>query len=78
MGSEMCIRDRNGKTGLSVESGDASSLANATIRLARDPELASELVAGGKSFVAENFRPEPLVDQVELVYQRITQQRQAA
>lgn len=69
---------QNGKTGLSVESGDASSLANATIRLARDPELASELVAGGKSFVAENFRPEPLVDQVELVYQRITQQRQAA
>ena len=68
----------DGQTGLSVKPGDASALAQAILRLAKDPGLANELVAGGSRFVRENFETEPLVDQVELVYDMILRRRQAA
>lgn len=69
---------QDGKTGLSVAANDTQSLTDAIVRLAGDPKLASQLVVGGKSFVEENFAPEPLVDQVQMVYQMISQQKQAA
>lgn len=68
----------DGKTGLSVEKNNSRELVRTIIRLSREPELAQKLVVGGKEFVSQNFAPEPLVDQVQMVYQSILRQRRAA
>ncbi len=69
---------RHEETGLSVEPADSSALAGAIIRLARDPQLRDHLTTTAKRFVHENFSPEPLVDQVESIYQLVTGKHRAA
>ena len=62
----------DGETGLLVPPADASKLAAALERLARDRTLADRLGANGKTFVAERFAWPVIVGQWRSVYDQAT------
>jgi glycosyltransferase involved in cell wall biosynthesis len=49
---------RDGETALLVSPGDPEAIADAVVRLVREPELASRLVAEGRRDVTRRFSPE--------------------
>jgi glycosyltransferase involved in cell wall biosynthesis len=49
---------RDGETALLVSPGDPEAIADAVLRLVREPELASRLVAEGRRDVTRRFSPE--------------------
>jgi glycosyltransferase involved in cell wall biosynthesis len=56
------------RTGLLVEPGDVTALADAIERLAADRRLAQRLGTAGPARVAEGFLPEQMVSAYEKVY----------
>jgi glycosyltransferase involved in cell wall biosynthesis len=60
----------DGVTGLLAPAGDTEGLARALERLARDPELRSEMGRRGAGQVRERFGLERMVEEVEAVYRR--------
>ncbi len=66
---------QNEKTGLLVPVGDHSKLAQAVVRMAKDPELRTQLSENGRRHVMETFSKSVLIDQVEEVYNHVTAKR---
>ena len=59
---------RDGVTGLLVPAQDSAALANALLKLLRDPSLAQRLAKGSHEFVIKNFSFERLVREVDEMY----------
>jgi glycosyltransferase involved in cell wall biosynthesis len=59
---------RDGRTGLLVPPGDAAGLAEAILRLLRDPALGARLAFAGRELVAERFTHERQVRETERLY----------
>ena len=60
----------NGVTGLLVPPRDPGALADAVVRLLRDPELRRRMGEGGQERVRERFSVERMVRQTEDLYER--------
>jgi glycosyltransferase involved in cell wall biosynthesis len=68
----------NGETGLLVPPLDAHALADAILRLLRDPALARRLAQHGRGHVQQNFSYERLVRDVDHLYRELLSQREGA
>lgn len=73
--SETC---RHGETGLMVPPGDEDALAEAIIRLARDPALRAELGRAGRRFVLENYAWQDNVAVMLHLLERVVERRRGA
>lgn len=66
---------RHGETGFLIPPGDAASqsrgLAEAYLKLLRDPELRARMGAAGRALVAEEFSPEALARRTLAVYEML-------
>ena len=60
----------NEKTGLTVPPGDARQLAEAILRLLRQPELRHQLGLAGRQWVLENFSQEQQIRKTQELYLR--------
>jgi glycosyltransferase involved in cell wall biosynthesis len=60
----------NDKTGLTVPPGDARELAQAILRLLRQPELRHQLALTGRQWVLENFSQEQQIRKTQELYLR--------
>ena len=58
----------DGKTGLLVPAGDSAALADALLRLLRNPSLADELGKSGRQFVAAEFTFQRLIEKTDQMY----------
>ena len=65
------------KTGLLVPPGDADSLAEAIVALARDPERAARMGAEGRRRAERNFSEEHSIDRIEQLYVDALENRRA-
>ncbi len=63
-------------TGLLVPAEDSSSLADAVLRLLRDPDLAREIAHNGQTMAIQNFSFERLVQEVDELYTELLQKRE--
>jgi glycosyltransferase involved in cell wall biosynthesis len=61
----------DGKTGLTVPSGDPAALAQAIARLLRDPQLAARLGAAGAAWVRQWFTLKRQIGETEALYERL-------
>jgi glycosyltransferase involved in cell wall biosynthesis len=68
----------HGETGLLVPPGKDTALAEAIIKLAGSEQLRERLGAAGQQMARARFAPEPLLDQVEAIYLRVTSPRPRA
>ena len=68
---------RDGRTGLTVPPGDPARLAQAILRLLRDPTLGSQLARAGRELVAQEFTHERQVSETEQLYRETWERRQA-
>ncbi len=59
------------RNGLLVTPGSPEELRNAILRLLRDPALAEQLVAEGRSFVSSNCTPQSVLNQVADLIRRL-------
>jgi len=59
---------RDGVTGLLVHPQDAGALAEAILRLLRDPALACRIGESGQAYVRQNFSFERLIEETDLLY----------
>jgi len=59
---------RNEKTGLTVPPGDSPSMANAILRLLKEPDLRSRLVAAGKDWIRNHFSEDQQIHRTEQLY----------
>jgi glycosyltransferase involved in cell wall biosynthesis len=57
-----------GETGLTVPPGEAAPLAEALLRLLREPQLRNRLAARGRAWVTERFTQERQVEQTQDLY----------
>jgi glycosyltransferase involved in cell wall biosynthesis len=60
-----------GETGLLVPPGEDGPLADAMLRLARDPELRRAMGAAGRARVRERFGLERMVEETLAVYREL-------
>jgi len=67
---------KDGVTGLLVPAEDSSSLADAVLRLLRDPDLARQIAHNGQTMAIQNFSFERLVRQVDELYTELLQKRE--
>lgn len=58
------------QTGLTVPPGDSQALAEAILRLLREPALAHRLALAGRQWVLEHFSQEQQIEQTEQLYIR--------
>lgn len=65
---EVC---RDGETGFLIPAEDTDRLAEAVIRLLRDPVLAHRMGATGRKLVAAEFDEEQMVEQLDALYRRL-------
>lgn len=85
-GTPVVVSDTGGLTeivtheqnGLVVPVKDSSAIAANVVRLLRDPDFATQLVANGRASVAERFAPEKLVLQVVDVLESVRRRRRLA
>jgi glycosyltransferase involved in cell wall biosynthesis len=63
----------SGRDGLLVDPHDPAEIADATVRLLKDDELAQTIGANGRQRVLSAFSAETLVPANELFYQRVIQ-----
>jgi len=61
---------RDGASGFLVPPGDVESIARRTLELLRDPELRGEMGSRGRSFAAEHYPADRMVDAINAVYTR--------
>jgi glycosyltransferase involved in cell wall biosynthesis len=61
----------HGETGLLVPPGEAAPLADALVRIARDPELRRAMGAAGRRRALEHFAEERNVERTELLYREL-------
>jgi mannosyltransferase len=67
----------SGRNGILVSPGDPQKLAEALILLARDREWAKELGRAAADYARRHFSAERMVSQVEMVYRRLLEGKQA-
>jgi glycosyltransferase involved in cell wall biosynthesis len=60
----------NERTGLTVPPGNAQELAEAILRLLREPELGHRLASAGRQWVLEHFSQEQQIQKTEELYLR--------
>jgi glycosyltransferase involved in cell wall biosynthesis len=65
----------DGETGLLVPPGDAAALAEALVELARSPERARAMGAGGRSRAVEEFSAERCADRIDALYREALARR---
>jgi glycosyltransferase involved in cell wall biosynthesis len=58
----------NERTGLTVPPGNSTSLANAILRLLKDPDLRSRLASAGRNWVLERFSHEQQIQRTQQLY----------
>lgn len=61
----------DGETGFLVDVGDVDGLADALLRLLRDPSLRARMGQSGRKFALENYRADAVARRTYEVYQRI-------
>jgi glycosyltransferase involved in cell wall biosynthesis len=61
----------HGESGLLFKTGDAAELAEAVLRLLRDPALAARLATRGRARVAERFTRARYAGEMEALYARL-------
>lgn len=61
----------DGRTGILVEPGDVSQLAETIIKLVKDPELCAEMGRNGYQFVKQNYDWEDSIDSMVELYERL-------
>ena len=66
---------RDGVTGLLVPAQDSQALAEALMRLLKDPELAKRLGSVGRQYVIDHFSFERLVREVDSMYTELLRQK---
>jgi glycosyltransferase involved in cell wall biosynthesis len=66
--AEVC---RDGETGFLIHPGDISSLLNALVRLAEQPDEARRLGRKGREFVTRHFPVERMVEAIHALYIRL-------
>jgi glycosyltransferase involved in cell wall biosynthesis len=59
---------RDGLSGFLVPPGDAESIARRTLELLRDPSLREQMGSRGRSFAAEHYPADRMVDAINAVY----------
>jgi len=59
---------QDGKTGLLVPPQDSSSLAEAVLRLMRNPEFADTLAKNGREYVASHFSFQRMIENTDQLY----------
>ena len=67
---------QDGKTGLLVPSNDSAALAEAILRLLRDPGLSAELGNSGRAHVAAEFSFQRLIEKTDQMYTELLQARE--
>jgi len=65
----------NEKTGRLIEPKNIEQLAEACAELIEHKDLSDTLGQAGREFVKEKFAPEKMVDTIEAVYQKLSQQK---
>jgi L-malate glycosyltransferase len=65
----------NGKTGLLVPPEDASALAEALLRLLRDPDLAASLGKKGREYVVSQFSFQRMITSIDQLYGELLRSR---
>jgi L-malate glycosyltransferase len=66
---------QDGQTGLLVPPNDPAALAEAILKLLRDPDLAAELAASGRSYVAAEFSFQRLIEKTDQMYTELLRSR---
>lgn len=66
---------QDGKTGMLVPPNDSASLADAILRLLRDPAFAAELGNNGRARVAAEFSFQRLIEKTDQMYTELLQAR---
>ncbi len=61
----------DGETGFLVDVGDVNALANALLRLLRDPSLRARIGQSGHEFAVENYRADTVARRTYDVYQKV-------
>jgi glycosyltransferase involved in cell wall biosynthesis len=67
---------RDGRTGFTVPPGDPARLAQAILRLLRDPALGAQLARAGRELVAREFTHQKQVRETEQLYRETWDRRQ--
>jgi glycosyltransferase involved in cell wall biosynthesis len=62
---------KDGKTGLLVQAQDSAALADAVLKLMRDPELAATLGRNGRAHVASQFSFERMIESTHELYMEL-------
>lgn len=65
----------DGVTGLLVPPQDSAALANALLRLLRDPQLLQQIASGGRRLVSEGFSFERLVRETDALYTELLRRK---
>jgi L-malate glycosyltransferase len=65
----------DGVTGILVPPGNSEALADALLRLLRDPELSRQIAARGQRLAAQNFSFERLIREVDELYTELLERR---
>ncbi|MDE3136584.1 MAG: glycosyltransferase [Acidobacteriota bacterium] len=66
---------RDGRTGLTVPPGEPARLAEAILRMLRDPAFGARLALAGRELVAQRFTHERQVRETEQLYREIWERR---
>jgi glycosyltransferase involved in cell wall biosynthesis len=69
---------QDGVTGILVPPKDPNALADAIVRLLRDPELRKRLGSAGRERVLSEFRTDRIVEQTLEVYESVRRSHLAA
>jgi glycosyltransferase involved in cell wall biosynthesis len=66
---------QDGVTGLLVPPQDSGALANALLRLLRDPQLLQQIASAGRRLVSEGFSFERLVRETDELYTELLRRK---
>jgi len=66
---------QEGKTGLLVPPEDSAALAEALLRLLRDPEFAARMGKSGREYVASEFSVQRMIANTDQLYTELLRSR---